>query len=55
MLRETLSEKLLGLMESGKLQALKNKWFSATKEHKEKCGMIYSTGNCTVQVQKTYT
>ena len=51
-LKEALSEKLLGLMESGKLQALKNKWFSATKE---KCGMIYSTGNWTVQIQKTYT
>ena len=53
-MKEALSEKLLGLMESGKLQALKNKWFSATKEHKEECGAIYSTGNCTVQIMKTY-
>ena len=48
MLKEALSEKLLGLMESGKLQALKNKWFSAAKEHEEECGIIYSTGNCAV-------
>ena len=54
MLKEALSEKLLGLMESGKLQALKNKWFSPTKEHKEECGIIYSTGNCAVQIQKQY-
>ena len=53
-LKEALSEKLLGLMESGKLQALKNKWFSPTKEHKEECGIIYSTGNCAVQTRKQY-
>ena len=54
MLKEALSEKLLELMESGKLQALKNKWFSATKEHKEECGIIYSTGIYAVQIQNTY-
>ena len=53
-LKEALSEKLLGLMESGKLQALKNKWFSATKEHKEECRIMYSTGNSAVHRMHSY-
>ena len=44
-LKETLSKKLLEMKELGRLRALKNKWFSPSKEHKEQCAGININGN----------
>ena len=42
---ETMSEKLLELKESGRLRALKRKWFTPSEKQKEICDANKSKGD----------
>ena len=42
---ETMSEKLLELKESGRLRALKRKWFTPSEKQKEMCDAEESKGD----------
>ena len=41
----TLSEKLLELKESGRLRALKRKWFAPSEKQKEQCDVTGIKGD----------